>query len=108
MTELTLADRVRSYVDGRGAVREVSMFGGVSFMLDDAMLVAVRGETGLLVRVDPARSDELLALDGADQAVMGPGRTMGPSWLTVSADALGTDEQLEYWLDVALEWHARS
>ena len=44
-----------------GAVREVPMFGGLSIMLDDSMVVSVGRDGSLLVRVDPGRSAELLA-----------------------------------------------
>lgn len=97
-----LADRVRSLLSGKGALREVRMFGGLSFMVDDAMVVAVRAGDDLLVRVDPGRYDELVARPGVRQAEMGSGRSMGPGWLQVSQDALD-DEQLSWWLDVALE-----
>ena len=67
-----LADRVRAALPHDRPVREVSMFGGLSFMVDDSMVVAVGREGDLLVRIDPARNDELLTVPGAKPAVMGP------------------------------------
>ncbi|MCD2187893.1 TfoX/Sxy family protein [Actinomycetospora soli] len=87
---------------------EKRMFGGISFMVDDKILVNVRGTGDLLVRVDPARSPELVADHGAEQAEMGAGRSMGPSWLTVTADRVDDDEQLRFWLDVALDFNPRA
>ncbi len=78
------------------------MFGGLSFMVDDSMVVAAGRGGGLLVRVDPARSDELLTVSGATAAVMGSDRPMGPGWITVSRDGLTTDEQLAFWIQVGL------
>ncbi|MGD9695943.1 MAG: TfoX/Sxy family protein [Thermoleophilia bacterium] len=98
------ADRVRTALAGERSTREVSMFGGLSFMVDDRMLVAVRGDGRLLVRVDPARSRELLALPGAAPAQMGAGRTMGPGWIDVAADALASDDALSFWIGVAREY----
>lgn len=83
------------------------MFGGLSFMVNDKMVVAV-GRDGLLVRVDPARSGELVALPGATPAEMGAGRTMGPSWIRVAEEALATDEQLAFWIGAALAYHDRA
>jgi TfoX/Sxy family transcriptional regulator of competence genes len=99
-----LAARVRAALPRDGVVREVRMFGGLSFMLDERMVVAVRDDS-LLVRVDPARSAELLSIPGANPAVMGADRPMGPGWITVSADALATDQQLTDWIEVALQHH---
>jgi hypothetical protein len=94
----TLADRVRSLLAGR-TVREVRMFGGLSFMVDGRLTVAVRGDDALLVHIDPARFDELIRRPGARQAVMGD-RTMGPGWLSVAGEL--SDDELRSWLDVAL------
>lgn len=84
------------------------MFGGLSFMVNDAMVVAVQKDgRRLLVRVNPGRSRELLALPGAEPAEMGAGRAMGPSWLHVNDDALASDADLSFWIGVALEYNAR-
>ena len=82
------------------------MFGGLSFMVNEKIVVAARPAGALLVRADPARNDELLALPGAAQAEMGTGRSMGPSWISVAPKAIATDEQLSFWLDVALDYNS--
>jgi len=55
-----LVDRVRDALAGKPSVREVKMFGGLSFMVNEKMVVSVRGDGGLLVRADPEQADELL------------------------------------------------
>lgn len=100
-----LVERVRTALAGDG-VTERKMFGGVSFMVDDSMLVSVRGDGTLLVRADPDRNDELLARPGASQAMMGE-RSMGPSWIDVAAESIATDEALQSWLTVARHYHER-
>jgi len=97
-----LAERVRAALPQDRSVREVSMFGGLSFMVDDSMVVAAGRDGGLLVRVDPGRSDELLTVSGARAAVMGADRPMGPGWITVSPDGLTTDDQLAFWIQIGL------
>lgn len=106
MTAPSLLQRVLELLPPGRPVREVAMFGGRSIMLDDRMLVAVRGDRSLLVRIDPARSAELLRLDGAQQAAMGAHRAMGPGWIAVSGEAVTTAAQLDFWVTVALEHHA--
>ena len=101
-----LADRIRAALPPDRQVREVSMFGGLSFMVDGSMVVAAGRGGDLLVRIDPARHDELLDVAGARPAVMGADRPMGPGWISIAPDGLVTDEQLAYWMGVGLEHRA--
>lgn len=101
-----LAARIRAALPQDRPVREVSMFGGLSFMVDEAMVVAAGRDGDLLVRTDPARYAALLELPGARPAVMGADRPMGPGWITVAADGISTDEQLASWIQVGLD-HGR-
>ncbi|WP_232847685.1 TfoX/Sxy family protein [Occultella kanbiaonis] len=97
-----LIDRLRDLLAGEPSTREVAMFGGRSFMVNDAMVVSALKPGDLLVRVPAERHDELLARPGAEQAEMGAGRTMGPGWISVSASHLDTAAALSEWLEVAL------
>lgn len=99
-----LRERVRDLLDDR-PMREQPMFGGVSFMVEERLLVAAGRDGSLLVRVDPDRSAELLTRPGAEPARMGQ-RDMGPGWLRVEADGVESEDDLRSWLDVALEFHA--
>lgn len=101
-----LADRVRSALGARTAVREVAMFGGLSFMVNGAMVLNVGSVGDLLVRVDPGRADEYLGVEGASVAEMGAGRSMGRGWLAVDAHALATDEGLDFWVSAALDFNS--
>jgi TfoX/Sxy family transcriptional regulator of competence genes len=102
-----LADRVRTALpDGRD-VREVKMFGGLAFMLDEKMVVCVSGGGGaLLVRVSGSRDAEYLQVAGARRAEMGAGRSMGEGWITVDQEALADDGDLRFWIDAALQYNA--
>jgi TfoX/Sxy family transcriptional regulator of competence genes len=106
--DVTLLERVRALLPTGHDVREIPMFGGLSVLLDDRMLVAVRRDESLLVRVDPARSAELLSMAGAEPASMGAHRSMGPGWIDVSGEAVHSQEQLTFWLQIALDHHAGS
>lgn len=105
LQHVDLIERVRTLLSDRPSAREVSMFGGRSFMVNDKMIANVRNGGDLLVRVDPKRARELGNLAGASPAVMGPGRTMGPGWISVSAESITGDEQLSFWIEVALEFN---
>ena len=94
-----LAQRVRSLVARLAAapVAERLMFGGLAFLLAGNMAVAVQGSrAGLLVRVDPADIEQLIAEPGADVMQM-RGRPMG-GWITVSAEVLTKDADLRRWV----------
>jgi TfoX/Sxy family transcriptional regulator of competence genes len=99
------AERIRAMLAAEPSTREVSMFGGLSFMVNDKMIVNVCRGGDLLVRVDPRRSPELVADHGARFAEMGAGRAMGPGWLDVAVELTATDDQLHFWLDVAMEFN---
>lgn len=101
-----LAARLRRALAGRGALREVRMFGGLACMLDDRMVASAQKDGSLLIRVDEGRHEELLRIPGARQAEMGTGRTMGPGWILVAPSEVAGEGGLERWLAPALERHA--
>jgi hypothetical protein len=72
------------------------MFGGLAFLIGGNMAVAASGRGGLMVRVDPAQTDALLAKPFAEPMVMNGRAATG--WLRVAAEGLGTRRQLERWV----------
>lgn len=101
-----LADRIRSLLADETSLEGKRMFGSIAFMVEGRMLAAAWGEGNLLVRVDPARSVDLVEREGVAVAEMGAKRTvMGPGWLDVDAEVIGDDGQLLFWLDIAREFH---
>ncbi len=81
------------------------MFGGLSFLVGGNMAIAASGQGGLLVRVDPAESDELVASTPATLMEM-RGRSMA-GWLRVASEDVETDEALAEWIDRGVSY-ARS
>ena len=55
-----LAHRVRELIGEQPGLSEMRMFGGLAFLLDGNMAVAVSSKGGLMLRHDPERLDELL------------------------------------------------
>jgi TfoX/Sxy family transcriptional regulator of competence genes len=102
-----LADRVRRALSEEEDVREVRMFGGLAFMVDDEMVVCVSvGGGALLVRVSRGRDAEYLGVVGARRAEMGTGRSMGEGWIAVDEEAVTDAADLHFWVAAALEHHA--
>lgn len=91
-----LADRIRELVSGERGLEEKTMFGGLSFLLNGNMAVAASGQGGLLARVDPDESDELVATTPAVEMVM-RGRSM-KGWLRLDSKDVEGDE-LNVWVE---------
>lgn len=99
--DVQLADRVRELLADRSSVTEKKMFGGLGFLVAGRMAVAASSQGGLLVRVDPARADALLATAGAQPMEM-RGRAIR-GWLHVDAGGLRTKRQLSRWIAVGTD-----
>lgn len=91
-----LADRIRDLIGDEPTLTEKKMFGGLGFMVGGNMAVAASGQGGILVRVDPAESADLLATTPAEPMEM-RGRPM-TGWLRVADDSLSTDDALGEWV----------
>jgi len=91
-----LADRIRELVSAERGISEMRMFGGLAFLINGNMSVSASGQGGLLLRVDPADSDELLGEPHAHLFEM-RGRSM-KGWLRVDAEGLRTKRELEGWV----------
>jgi TfoX/Sxy family transcriptional regulator of competence genes len=92
-----LADRIRELLVSEHGVTEKKMFGGLAFLVGGNMAVAASGQGGLLVRVDPNDSDDLVASTPARMMEM-RGREMR-GWLRVDADDVRTKRQLSSWVE---------
>jgi len=91
-----LAGRIRELVAGEPSLTEKKMFGGLAFLVGGNMAVAASGQGGLLVRVDPAESDALVAGSNARPMEM-RGRQMA-GWLRVDAEDVRSDAELAEWV----------
>jgi TfoX/Sxy family transcriptional regulator of competence genes len=100
-----LADRIRELIGAESGLTEQKMFGGLAFLIGGNMAIAASGQGGVLVRVDPARSDELVEKTNARLMEM-RGRQM-QGWLRVDADDVRTKRQLASWVKLGTAY-ARS
>ena len=100
-----LAARIRELTCGESGLAEKKMFGGLAFLIGGNMAVAASGQGGLLVRVDPAQSDKLVATTNAYPMEM-RGRSM-QGWLRVDPEDTRTKRQLAKWVELGTAY-ARS
>jgi TfoX/Sxy family transcriptional regulator of competence genes len=92
-----LAERIRKLLGDRDDLTEQKMFGGLAFLIGGNMAIAASGGGGILVRVDPEESDELVATTAAEPMEL-RGRSMA-GWLRVDTADLADDAALGTWVE---------
>jgi hypothetical protein len=97
-----LADRIRERVGGEAGVTEKRMFGGLAFLINGNMAVSASSKGGLLLRVDPERTDELVEAPHTGRFEM-RGREMD-GWLRVDPAAVASDADLARWVEIGITY----
>lgn len=93
-----MGDRLRPLLPA--GLIEKKMFGGIGFMLNGNMAIGTTAKGDLLVRIDPARQAEALAMPGAYQMRMGARPMTG--FIAVEAGGTVDDAALGRWITYAL------
>jgi hypothetical protein len=91
-----LANRIREVVQGERGLTEKAMFGGLAFLIDGNMAASASGQGGMLLRIDPAKTDSLVSEPHVRRFQM-RGREMD-GWLRVDTEAIDTDADLRRWV----------
>jgi hypothetical protein len=101
--------RIREILQQKNAdFYEKVMFGGICFMVDDKMLCACKiekstGEDRLMCRLSPeaaeeaVKQDDVIPMDFTGKSMKG--------FVYVEADAFVTTKQLNYWLQLCLDYN---
>ena len=100
-----LARRIRALVATQRGLSEKRMFGGLAFLINGNMGVAVSGQGGLMVRVPPEQTEKLLGRAHVSPMVMAGREVRG--WIRVDADGVKTKRQLMGWVTRGVDY-ARS
>lgn len=98
-----LAARLRSMLEGNGAVVEKRMFGGVAFLVNGNMSVGVHKDW-LIARLSAEAAAEALSRPGAKVMDL-TGRPM-KGWLMVAPDGVPDEESLRAWVDESVAFAA--
>ena len=99
-----LADRVRAAIGDLPGVTEKRMFGGLGFLVNGHLAVSASSRGGLMLRVDPADLESVLAEEGVSPFEM-HGRSMN-GWVHVDASAAASPDQLDRWVSVGTTYAA--
>jgi len=97
-----LAYRIRELVAAEHGVEEKRMFGGLAFLINGNMSVAVSARGGLMVRVPPDETEKLLAREHVEPMVMAGRESRG--WLRVALDGVKTKRQLQSWVTRGVDY----
>lgn len=99
----SLANRVREMVAlTHDDVTEKKMFGGLCFMVNGKMLAGIESQR-LMVRLHPAVQEQVMEKEGVTPMDF-TGRIM-KGYVFVSLEALRTQNQLAYWIQLALDYN---
>ena len=100
-----LAGRIRNLIGDEPALVEKKMFGGLAFLVGGNMAIGASGQGGILVRVDPEESEQLVTTTTASPMEM-RGREMR-GWLRVDTEDVTSDTELRKWVELGTAY-ARS
>jgi TfoX/Sxy family transcriptional regulator of competence genes len=101
-----LSERVqRLYQEKRVPFFAKKMFGGVCFLVNDKMCAGVLKQD-LMVRIDPEMDEEALRKPGARP--MDFTRKSMKGFIMIDPVHVDLDEDLEYWINLALEFNPRA
>lgn len=100
-----LAHRIREVVQTEAGLSERAMFGGLAFLINGNMAVSASSKGGLLLRVNPAQTEDLVREPHVGRFEM-RGREMD-GWLRVAPEAIDSDEQMRRWVGYGVSY-ARS
>jgi TfoX/Sxy family transcriptional regulator of competence genes len=96
-----LANRVRELLADEREVSEMRMFGGLAFLLRGNMAIAVSGQGGVMLRLDPDEVEAALAQEHTRPMEMRGRPAKG--WLRVDAEGVRTKRQLQRWVRRGIE-----
>ena len=96
-----LAQRIRDQLYPLAAAEEKKMFGGIAFLVGGNMTVGVN-QNDMIVRVGLEKFEAALKKPGVD-LFKPTGKPMA-GWVTVATDGYQTDDDLKYWIELALEF----
>lgn len=101
-----LAERVEQILDTKHiAYNPKKMMGGLCFMVDDKMCIGIN-KNSLMARIDTEIYEEALQKPGCNEMDF-TGRPM-KGFVFVSPEGIDMDEELEYWIDLCLEFNPKA
>ena len=97
-----LAERIQRVLQEKGTIwEEKKMMGGLCYMVDDKMCFGIVHDQ-MMARINPSIYEESLSKPGCKEMNF-TGRAM-KGFVFVDAEGIDTDDQLEYWIQLCLDF----
>lgn len=101
-----LEDRIQRILEEKNIqFSKKKMMGGLTFLVDDKMCIGIVKDS-LMARIDPEQYQEALNKEGCREMNF-TGRPM-KGFVFVDAPSIDLEENLEYWIDLALEYNPKA
>jgi TfoX/Sxy family transcriptional regulator of competence genes len=97
--------RIREVLKNVPDVEEKKMFRGLVFMVDGKMCITV-GDDEMMCRIDPALHEAVVGKNGCRTVVMKGKDYKG--YVYVHESVLKSQDQLNYWIGLALDFNKRA
>ena len=97
-----LVNRLRELLAAEKGIDEKRMFGGLAFLINGNMAVAASGRGGLMVRVPPDETADLVAREHVEPMIMAGRETRG--WVRIGDDGIRTARQLTSWVTRGVDY----
>lgn len=105
-TDEYLLERLRRIMtDKKVSWIDKKMFGGDCFMVDEKMCFGTY-KGGIMVRIEPEETKELLKRKGAEKMIHG-GRPMN-GYLFIEPEGYDNDDDLEFWIQKCLNFNPKA
>jgi hypothetical protein len=91
-----LAHRIRELLAEEDRITEMTMFGGLAFLLAGNMAVAISSRGGLMVRMGSEGAEQALSDPAASQMQMGTRPMTG--WVIIEPAGVSTKRSLGKWV----------
>ena len=99
----SLAERIRKQLGKSKGLVEKKMFGGLGFLLNGNMACGVSGSE-MIVRLDPAKTDEALARPHTHVFDLSGRPSKG--WILVKPEGIATEAALAKWIKIGVDYAA--
>ena len=101
-----LADRIRLALKSSNiSYGEKKMFGGISFFVDDKMLMGVI-KNNLMVRIDPLKQEEYIKERGCH--LMDFTKRPMKGFLSIDPEGIDMDSDLDKWVNRCMEFNPKA
>ena len=102
---LELVNRVREKLKSFENIKEIKMMGGITFMLNSKMCIAIIKE-GLMCRIDPQLINELKEKTSFLTTDLAKRRAKG--FILIEETEIHSKDELNYWIDLAVTYNPKA